>query len=151
MLIINISIINFIHRCISGHKPHGDVPLTIRAAEGDFTAITCDTSYSGRILGAGEIDHAGDERRGKAVSELLLLPKRYADGTEVIIHGIDATGQRYEARPDDDHVIGTRLENDWFVKARRCGDKRLILSKSHGWDVENMYMDEDDLEQISAA
>ena len=71
-----------IHRCISGHKPHGDVPLTIRAAEGDFTAITCDTSYSGRILGAGEIDHAALQRQWRtrvvasATSMCSPLPHR---------------------------------------------------------------------------
>ena len=163
-----------IHRVVCGHKPHGDAALIIRSNTGDhehdqeagdppLTVITVDTSYSGSVTvvdgDASDVARGKelDERRGLAVSELLITFEgpcaeggqngRHSSAAEV--HGVLCNGEPYDCYPDgrDARLAGKVVDPEgtgWIVKGRRVRDGRVLLSRLCGWDPENMYVDPGD-------
>ena len=168
-----------IRRVVCGHKPHGDAALVIRSKKGDrgdeddedegstgpfLTVITVDTSYSGQVtvVDGNASDGARgkdlDERRGMAVSELLI---RFDDtvgekngrndhsSSAAEVHGLLCNGEPYDCFPDgrDASLAGKVVDPEgagWIVKGRRVRDGRVLLSRLCGWDPENMFVEPDD-------
>ncbi len=70
-----------VRRVVTGHKPHGDAPLVLRAAVActpsaekmsTVTVLALDTSYSGRTATVGARASGPQTPRGQAVCELLI-------------------------------------------------------------------------------
>ena len=145
---------------------HGDAALVIRSqACGDKTeededpliVITVDTSYSGTVsvVGGGDGDadeeKGRDDRRGFAVSELLVTFNESEDGftSAAEVHGLLSNGEPYDCFPDgrDAGIAGRVVDPDgegWVVKGRRKKDGKLMLSRLCGWDPENRFVESTD-------
>ena len=132
-----------------------------------LTVLTLDTSYSGRTkmmetdsngklyaqarTTTGGVGSGNDDRRGCAVSELLLYFENDAQSSRAVVHGIDSFGDAYISEPSDQLIGYISCNDGWTVKGKRVKDGKLILGRLIGWDAENMYVDRDDFIRLETA
>jgi hypothetical protein len=136
-------------RTITGHQPHGDVPVVISTPT--LQVLTADTSYAQNVerdLGhfsesamlfeeliaqRGDVaDVKAAETRGHAVSEIVIDFDTNTAGdvfSKVLIHGLTQDLFAYEFWASADEFIGrsTAEEGGWWVKAQLQ-----LLSRSDG-------------------
>mmetsp|Transcript_8515 Transcript_8515/g.26485 ORF Transcript_8515/g.26485 Transcript_8515/m.26485 type:complete len:465 (-) Transcript_8515:101-1495(-) len=129
-----------VRRVVSGHLPHGDAPLVLRAAEG-IDAITADVSYGRQVQWQGEAVELGPGA-GRHTCEVLLGPGP-EDG---LIHGVLSNGLAFEARLSDP-AVGCLTADGWRVKGR--ADGCLVLSRNEQWSFEARLVREEDIGELT--
>jgi hypothetical protein len=103
-----------VFRMCSGHKPVGDMPLTIQ--QPGMSIHVVDNSYC---------DVGSPDGRGHAVQEVLI------DDTEgtALVHGRRASGAPFEYSLDDP-LVGLPLKDGWWTRGLEDGGNSVITHRT---------------------
>lgn len=163
-----------INKIITGHQPHGDLPLPLQSHDRalDMQIFVGDTSYSNDVKwfsGEGKLtsfpsnDH---DARGAAVSEICLQFQN-VDGksldesvsvlkipqykvSQVMVHGVLSNGRKYEyimPTSANNQFIGLPTKDGRWVKGKISGDEYLV-AKTEKRLVTNYIVRENELASI---
>mmetsp|Transcript_18572 Transcript_18572/g.70241 ORF Transcript_18572/g.70241 Transcript_18572/m.70241 type:complete len:214 (+) Transcript_18572:975-1616(+) len=146
---------NGVRFLLSGHQPHGDMPLIVvetfeDGSRGPVTVITADTSYSrntrwegtSAVVAPEGAEAPPGDTRGVAVAEILIaLRQTPTKASRARVHGVLSDGTPYDFEIDE--KVGFPDRHGWWIKGHGLTDRPgLLVTRSSGYDVTNKVVNE---------
>ena len=147
-----------LRRVLCGHKPAGELPLPLRVASrraGGGEArdappllwVHADICYS---------DVGAPDKRGRAVTEVLVAGPTLARAGQTVVHGVLADGRAYRASLPDDPFVGKADADGFVVRARMVdggdgGGGVYLLTRTRNRREERRFVARETLEEMAGA